>query len=237
MRWTGKHSPWRIWPRRCSRSCLTRTRVRLTLGLSSVLPQLTERGARLAGRLAPACAADLPPDTSPGRRQGRFQQGDASRPEADACTAPGFLDTRLLLSGDLHDGLAPGCSGIAGTAQSVLFDEPLRVVAGDEVADGGTDPVDGLVDSAMHDLLLEGAEEALDDAIRLGLTDERIAGGHAPEADLVVEVFGEERTAMVVAQRHATGGTGIDVAEHFADGHTDGLDGGVAIAALGDVPA
>ena len=31
-----------------------------------------------------------------------------------ACTAPGFLDTILLLSGGLHDRLVPGCSGIAG---------------------------------------------------------------------------------------------------------------------------
>src|SRR4051812_21259096 len=74
-----------------------------------------------------------------------------------ACTAPGFLDTRLLLSGGLHDRLVPGCSGITGTAQSVLFDEPLGVVAGDEVANGVADLVDGLVDSAMHDLLLQRA--------------------------------------------------------------------------------
>ena len=64
------------------------------------------------------------------------------------CTAPGFLDTRLLLSGGLHDRLVPGCSGITGTTQSVLFDEPLGVVAGDEVANGVADLVDGLVDSA-----------------------------------------------------------------------------------------
>src|SRR6187200_553180 len=150
------------------------------------------------------------------------------------CTAPGFLDTRLLSSGGLHDRLVPGCSGITGTAQSVLFDEPPGVVAIDEVADGVTDLVDGLVDSAMHDLLLQRAEEALDDAIRLGLSDERIAGGHAPEADLVVEVFGEEHAAVIVAQRHAASGAGADVAEHFPDRHTDGLDGSVAIPALGD---
>ena len=153
------------------------------------------------------------------------------------CTAPGFLDTRLLLSGGPHDGLVPRCSGIARTAQAVLLDQPLGVVAGDEVADGVTDLVDGLVDPAMHDLLLEGAEEPLDDAIRLGLADERIAGGHAPEADLVVEMFGEERAAVVVSQRHAAGGAGADVAEDIADRHADGLDGGVAIAAFGDVPA
>src|SRR5438309_11810125 len=87
------------------------------------------------------------------------------------CTAPGSLDTRLLLSGGRHDGLVPGGSGITRTAQAVFFDQPLGVVAGDEVADGVTDVLDGLVDPAMHDLLLDGAEEALDDAIGLGLAD------------------------------------------------------------------
>src|ERR1700752_1528244 len=99
------------------------------------------------------------------------------------CPAPGFLDTRLLLSGGLHDGLVPGGSGVIRTAQAVLLDEPLGVVTGGEVADGATDLVDGLVDSAVHDLLLEGAEETLDDTIRFGLADEGIAGSHAPEAD------------------------------------------------------
>src|SRR6187431_3717656 len=75
------------------------------------------------------------------------------------CTAPGSLDTSLLLSGGPHDGLVPRCPGIVRTAQAVLFDEPPGVVTGDEVADGVTDLVDGLVDSAMHDLLLQRAEE------------------------------------------------------------------------------
>ena len=42
---------------------------------------------------------------------------------------------------------------------------------------------------------------------------------------------------MVVSQRHATGSAGADMAEHSPDRHADGLDGGVAIAALGDMPA
>src|SRR5689334_23473418 len=123
------------------------------------------------------------------------------------------------------------------TAQAILLDEPVGVVTGDEVANRVTDLVDGLVDSAVHDLLLEGAEETLDETIRLGFADERIAGGHAPEADLVMEMFGEERAAVIVAQGHAASGAGADVAEHFPDRHTDRLDGSIAIAALGDMPA
>src|SRR4051794_19059671 len=58
-----------------------------------------------------------------------------------------------------------------------------------------------------------------------------------PEADLVVEMFGEERAAVVVSQRHAAGGARTDVAEDIPNRHADGLDGCVSIAALGDVPA
>ena len=89
----------------------------------------------------------------------------------------------------------------------------------------------------MHDLLFEGAEETLDDTICFRFAHERVAGGHTPEADLIVEVFGEERAAMIVSQRDTTGSTGADMAEDFPDCHTDGFDRGVAIAALDDVPA
>ena len=41
---------------------------------------------------------------------------------------------------------------------SVLLDQPLGVVADDEVADGVAELVDGLEDSAMDDLLLQGPE-------------------------------------------------------------------------------
>src|SRR6188768_799534 len=103
-------------------------------------------------------------------------------PRWTACTAPGSLDTRLRLSGGPHDRLTPGRSGTARTTKTVLLDQPLGVVAGDEVADGIPDLVDGLVDAAVHDLLFQRAEEPFDDAIRLGLAHERVARGHAPEA-------------------------------------------------------
>src|SRR6059058_3992194 len=148
-----------------------------------------------------------------------------------------FFGHKVALSGGPHDGVAPGGSGVARAAQAVLLDQPLGVVAGDEVADGVTDLVDGLVDATVHDLLLQRAKESFDDTVRLGLANERVAGAHAPEADLVMEMFGEERAAMVVSQRHATGSAGIDMTEDIAHGHADGLDGGVAIAALGDMPA
>ena len=52
-----------------------------------------------------------------------------------------------------------------------------------------------------------------------------------------MEMFGEERAAVIVSQRQATGEARADMTEDIADRHADGLDGGVAIPALGDVPA
>ena len=57
----------------------------------------------------------------------------------------------------------------------------------------------------MHDLLLEGAEEPLDDAIGLGLADECRARRDTPRAELPLEVLGHEVAAVVVAERQAAG--------------------------------
>src|SRR5215213_5146026 len=111
---------------------------------------------------------------------------------------------------------------------AVLLDQPLGVVAGDEGADGITDLVDGLEDAAVHDLLLQRAEEALDDTVRFRLADEGIAWGHAPELDLLLEHVGQEVAAVIVAERDATGGACAEVAELLVHRHADGLDGLVA---------
>src|SRR3954463_2850274 len=84
---------------------------------------------------------------------------------------------------------------------------------------------------------LEGAEEALDDAVGLGLGDEGETGGDAPEPDLLLEMLGHEVGAVVVAQREAAGGVGAEFAELLADRHADGLGGFEAGADLADVPA
>src|SRR3954468_22245979 len=102
---------------------------------------------------------------------------------------------------------------------AVLLDQPFGVVAADEGADGITDLVDGPEDAAMHDLLLQRAEEALDDAVRLGLADEGEARRHAPEPDLLLEDVGHEVAAVVVAERQAAGGPGGEVAEPPAGRH------------------
>src|SRR5690349_9291281 len=56
-----------------------------------------------------------------------------------------FFGHKIALSSGTHDRLRPGCSGIARTTQAVLLDQPVGVVAGNEVAAGVTDLVDGLV--------------------------------------------------------------------------------------------
>jgi hypothetical protein len=53
----------------------------------------------------------------------------------------------------------------------------------------------------VHDLLLQLAKEALDDPVGLGLPDKGVTWGRAPEADLVLEVLGDEGAAVVVTQR------------------------------------
>src|SRR4029450_923112 len=87
------------------------------------------------------------------------------------------------------------------------------------------------------DLLLQRAEQALDDAIRLGLADEGVARRHAPEPGLLLEDVRHEVAAVVVAERQAAAGPGAEVAELPADRHADGLDRLEAGAALGHVPA
>src|SRR5271166_2422662 len=148
-----------------------------------------------------------------------------------------FPGHKTRLSGLLHDGLVPCGPCVAGALETILLEPPGGVVSGDKVAHGGANLIDGLIDAAMDDLLLEGAEEPLRDTIGLGFTDERVAWAHAPEADLVLEVPGHEGAAMVVAQRDAAGSGGAEMAEDGLDRHADGLGRGVAIAAFADVPA
>src|SRR5918993_2742912 len=129
--------------------------------------------------------------------------------------------------------LVPGGACGVGAAVAVLLDEPFGVVAGDEGTDGVTDLVDGPEDAAVHDLLLQRAEEALDHAVGLGLPDEGVARRHAPEGDLLPELLRHEVAAVVVTEREATGGARAEMAELLAHGHAEGLDRLVAGAGLG----
>src|SRR4029079_7027024 len=91
-----------------------------------------------------------------------------------------------------------------------LFNQPFCVVSGDESADGIANIIDGLVDAPVHDLFLEGTEEAFDDPVRLRFADERVARRETPKANCFLEVLGHEMAAVIVAERQAAG----DADEH-----------------------
>jgi hypothetical protein len=56
-------------------------------------------------------------------------------------------------------------AGVEWAEVAVLLDQPLGIGDGGEFADGIADLVDGLEEAAMDDLLLEGPEQPLDDAV------------------------------------------------------------------------
>src|SRR3954454_19263382 len=133
--------------------------------------------------------------------------------------------------------LAPSGAPVSWAAVAVRLDQPLGVVAGDEGPNGLAHVVDGPEDATVHDLLLQGPKQALDASVRLGLADEGVARRHAPEPDLLLEGLGHEVAAMVVAQRQAAGGAGLEVAELLAHRHAEGLDRLEAGTMLRHMPA
>ena len=140
-----------------------------------------------------------------------------------------------LLRGDRCGHPVPPCFG--GASVAVLFQEPVLVVAIEVRPDGGADLLDVLEDASENDLLLQRADEALGDAVGFRLTDESEAGRHAEEPQLVLEVLGHERAAVVVTQQHPARGIRADGSEDLADGQRQRLSGGVTVAVLGDMPA
>src|SRR5512144_2898756 len=139
------------------------------------------------------------------------------------------------LRGDCCGHPVPPCFG--GTSVAVLFQQPVLVVAIEVDPDGGADVFDVLEDAAEDDLLLQRADEALGNAVGLGLADEGEAGRHAEEGQLVLEVPGHEGTAVVVTHQHPACGIGADGSEDLADGQRQRLGGGATVAVLGDMPA
>jgi hypothetical protein len=76
-----------------------------------------------------------------------------------------FPGHAVALCGAPEVGVEACGAGVEGAAETVLLDQPLGVVAGDEVADGLADLVDGLEDAAVDDLLFQRPEQPLDDAV------------------------------------------------------------------------
>src|SRR5512135_1375647 len=137
-----------------------------------------------------------------------------------------------------HILLIPGGTGLIGAEIPVLLDRPLTVVPLHELSDGRAQFGQGAISAAMDDLLLEGPVEALGDPVGLGLLDEGVAGMDAPERDLTGEVVGQVLGAVIHTQSQAAGdagGGGGAVTGGQRQG--EGLEGGVAVALLADMPA
>src|SRR5271166_2129323 len=86
-----------------------------------------------------------------------------------------FFGQAVGLCGAPERLVMPSGASVVRASVAVLLDQPFGVVTGGEGADGVSDFVDGLEDTPVHDLLLEGSEQALDDAIGLRLSDEGVA--------------------------------------------------------------
>jgi transposase len=66
-----------------------------------------------------------------------------------------FFGHAVALCGAPEVGVEMRRTGVERAAETVLLDQPFGVVAGEEVADGLAELVDGLEDAAMDDLLVE----------------------------------------------------------------------------------
>jgi len=90
-----------------------------------------------------------------------------------------FLGHSVELRGHGHGRELVLAASCVWAEVAVFLDQPLGVVAGDEGSDGVAEVFEGLEDAAVDDLLLECAEEPLDDAVGLGLAYEGEARSHA----------------------------------------------------------
>ena len=90
-----------------------------------------------------------------------------------------------------------------------FFETPVVVVKVDEGGDGGAELGEVGIGTAVDDLFLEGAVEALDDAVGLRLAEQGEAGDEAVEAGVGLEEVVEVLAAVVVAEFDAAGGLGL----------------------------
>src|SRR5215467_1485849 len=117
------------------------------------------------------------------------------------------------------------------------LDEPLGVVAHDELADEPTRLGETLEAMEIEALLLQRAHEALDDAVALRLADVRWRDRHPQPLHLVDPRIGDVLRAPVAADPESAGDVFREAAEGVAHTLTQRLEGGPAIADLRGVPA
>src|SRR3989441_1478273 len=117
------------------------------------------------------------------------------------------------------------------------LDEPLGVVARDELADDPSRLLEALELVQVDALLLERAHEALGDPVAFGFADVRRRNRAAEPLHLVDPGVGDVLRAPVAADRQAPRHVFAEPPEGMADALPNGLEGGPAIAELGRVPA
>src|SRR3954447_20463164 len=188
---------------------------------------------------------DHPPELGSAGRAGWDELLATNRETAFACYGelfvyrPGFSGHKILLCGGPDWGACgePFAPGLSRAAVGILLQQPVLVIARNEGPDRNANLLGIAENPAPHDLLLEGADEALRHTVGLGLADEGKARRHAEEGDLVLEVVGHKGAAVVVAEQKATGGVGPHRPAGVVDGEIESLSGGEAIGLFGDVPA
>src|SRR5262245_61233070 len=95
------------------------------------------------------------------------------------------------------------------------LDEPLGVVARDELADDPTRLGETLEAMGIEALLLERPHEPLDDAIALGFADVRRRDGHPQPLHLIDPRIGDVLRAPVAPDPQAAGDVLREGAEHL----------------------
>src|SRR5215475_13599079 len=117
------------------------------------------------------------------------------------------------------------------------LDEPLGVVALDELADDPARLGETLEAMEIEALLLERPHEPLDDAIALRLADVRRRDRHPQPLHLVDPRIGDVLRAPVAPNPESAGDILREAAEHLAYALAERLECSPAIADLGGVPA
>src|SRR5512134_1598927 len=115
--------------------------------------------------------------------------------------------------------------------------QPVRVVPGGEFEQGEAQLLDGLELAHPEQVLLQGPDEPLGDAVALWLAHEGRRRLDAEEGDLVLEVIGHVVRAVVVAELEAGGHVLAEDAEVPADALVHRLQGLEAVGALVGVNA
>src|SRR5512144_720676 len=116
-------------------------------------------------------------------------------------------------------------------------DQPVGIVPGGEIQQRQASRFDGLEVAHPQEVFLECTDEALGDAVALGLAHEGRRGLDAEEGDLALEVVGHIVRSVVVPEHEAGGHVLADGAEVPAHTLADWLQGLEAVGALVGVDA